>query len=349
MMDSPIQDEQIVFLESEYDKKINAEIENNYLYIEKMTRLMGFEMIYIPKITETYSMLDTSFLKRIIHFINPDLTNEQIQHTSEVIMKLKTKSFFNDLIYKKFKMIMNQDLPPCLLLKVGNSSVNGKSYSDFLLIEMYGSASNAITDMYQKYVSFNHSDYTFVKNIHHTSSAILYSGIFKQIIDLYTSKDSIKSRIVIDTNKCRIRLEDIQKNIESIPRAAKALYVFVLMESITGGVNFNAPENKTQLSLYNQRVKRQKQKYAAIYRLFNGNIEHTPDIEDPVIRNPLLSKINRCILALAHDLTNVEEYQIHRKENGCYSIDIDKGYVFCSEKTIIPWMQSNKWRNIFSI
>lgn len=349
IVDSPLLEGQLVYLESEYDKNINIEIADNFFHIEKMVRQMGLEMVFIPKVSDSYSKLDNSFLEKVVPFINPDLTREQTQHTVEAIIKLKTKDFFNVLIYKKFKMIRNMDLPPSLLLKVGNSSVKGKLYSDYLILEINNSILGTVTDMHQKYMSFSHSEYSIVRNNNYSNPVILYSGIFKQIMDLYTSNNCSKSRIVIDTNKGKILFADIHKDIESIPRAAKALYVFVLMESITGGVSFNAPENRSQLRLYNQRVKRQRQKYSAIYRLFNGDVEQTPDIEDPMIRNPLMSKINRCVSALSQDLTNIEEYQIHRNVNGCYSIGIDKGYVFCMEKTIIPWMQSNKWRNIFSI
>ena len=61
------EDTQILYVESEFDKKINEQIQNSYREICSEIRLAGFDFVYLPKIAEHYQR--AHFKKG--HILNP--------------------------------------------------------------------------------------------------------------------------------------------------------------------------------------------------------------------------------------------------------------------------------------
>ena len=70
----------------------NEFVYSNMKKIGKQVVIIGIGQAVITTIIVDIILL-------VVHFINPDLTKEQAQHTVEAIIKLKTKEFFNEEIY----------------------------------------------------------------------------------------------------------------------------------------------------------------------------------------------------------------------------------------------------------
>ena len=90
-------------------------------------------------------------------------------------------------------------------------------------------------------------------------------------------------------------------------------------------------------------------KYREIYKCFGGDVASVPDILDPFIRTPKISKINKCITNLEKKLTYPDEYKILRDCNGLYKVALDSSLVYCIDRDLKPWMQSEDWRKIVSL
>ena len=83
--------------------------------------------------------------------------------------------------------------------------------------------------------------------------------------------------------------------------------------------------------------------------MFGGDEENAPDIFDPKIRRPKISKINKYIDDISSKFTSPEDYMIQRTSDGLYRVRIDNSMIFCSDNDPTPWMQSEKWKTILSI
>ena len=90
-------------------------------------------------------------------------------------------------------------------------------------------------------------------------------------------------------------------------------------------------------------------KYGKIYHFFGGEVDNVPNLMDPTIRNPKISKINKCITGLEGKLTSPDDYMIQRTSEGLYKINVDSSMVYCSDIDPTPWMQSERWRTIVSM
>ena len=192
------------------------------------------------------------------------------------------------------------------------------------------------------------AEYSIIKNVYNDSERFIYSGVYKQIMDLCLMKENTKSTILIDPMKLIIRFPEINEEL-NVGRSEKALYVLILAESMTGGLNLNQPTTALQMEIHNARMERLMNKYSEIYKCFGGNPNNAPNITDYTIRNPKLSKINSCITKLEKKLTFPEEYKIQRDCNGFYKIAVDNSLVYCIDRDMKPWMQSEDWRRIVSM
>jgi len=81
----------------------------------------------------------------------------------------------------------------------------------------------------------------------------------------------------------------------------------------------------------------------------DGEVENVPNLLDPTIRNPKISKINKCIANLSSKLSSPDEYMIQRTNEGLYKINVDSSMIYCSDSDPTPWMQSERWRAIVSM
>jgi hypothetical protein len=90
-------------------------------------------------------------------------------------------------------------------------------------------------------------------------------------------------------------------------------------------------------------------KYSLIYQMFGGDADSIPNILDPTIRNPKISKINKQLQSLQCKLSNNDDYMIHRTAEGLYKINLDSSMVYYMNDEMIPWMQSERLRRIVSM
>lgn len=342
-----LENSQVIYVESKYNEEINQVISKEFHQIENSMRLAGFDFAYIPQIAKTYRSTPPELFNEVLSFLTPNLNEEELSNIQDKISEMTTDQFCKEQLCNKLHLnLMETD--PAILVKVGESVAADSIYANFLKIEIGQDFLDELKLFMYRFTSMMNAEYSILRNIYNSNDRFIYSGVYKQIIDLCLMKDNFKSRILLDTIHQKIKFPEINEEIK-VSRSEKALYVLILAESMTGGLNLTPPANGKQLKLHNEKMKKLMKKYSEIYRFFGGDIDSVPDILDPSIRNPKKAKINNYIAKLGCKLSSPEEYMIQRTNEGLYKINVDKNLIYCLDKDPAPWMQSERWRSIVSM
>ena len=134
--------QQIIYLESEFDHKTNQQIRQFYREINTEIRLAGFEFVYLPKVAEHFASIAESDLLTIAEFLYPKVSEERMRIVIAQLRELSTSSFCRDQMSNKLSVREFAHVSPSFLIKIGESLVNDKRMSNFLLI---GTGENPLT------------------------------------------------------------------------------------------------------------------------------------------------------------------------------------------------------------
>ena len=261
---------------------------------------------------------------------------------------MTTAQFCKEQLCKKLHIGCLTDTQPALLMKIGETISESTIYANFLRIIIGKNVLDEIKQFMYRFTSMMNSEYSILRNIYNSSDRFIYSGVYKQIMDLCLMRENSMSIVLLDTMQQKIRFPEINEELK-VSRSEKALYALILVESITGGMNLNAPTLAKQLPLHQKKMDKLFNKYKKIYHYFGGEIDQTPDILDYTIRNPKLAKIKKNLMSLSNKLSNIDDYMIQRTQEGLYRINIDSSMIYCSGNDPTPWMQSDRWRDILSM
>lgn len=339
---------QIIFIESEYDEQINKVISENYQQIENALRLAGFNFAYIPQIAKTYRNTPQDLFCSVMSFLTPNFNQKELLQVQDKVSVMTTAEFCKNQLCKKLHINSLYDAPPSLLLKVGETVSDNNIYANFLRFEVDTDILHEIKQFIYLFTSMMNAEYSIVRNIYNTGDRFIYSGVYKQIIDLYLMQEDTMSIVLLNPNKRKITFPKIQEELK-VSRSGKALYLLILLESLTGGLNLNQPQNARQLLKHEEKMSKLMKKYSLIYQMFGGDADSIPNILDPTIRNPKISKINKQLQSLQCKLSNNDDYMVHRTAEGLYKIYLDSSMIFYMNDEMIPWMQSERLRRIVSM
>ena len=107
---------QILYIENEFDAKANAQILQCYKEIVAESRLSGFDFVYIPKIIEQYQLLTDEQLFKMISFLYPQASPERLDVATMQLKNFTTKDFCQNLLVSKLKLQELDDTPPAILI-----------------------------------------------------------------------------------------------------------------------------------------------------------------------------------------------------------------------------------------
>jgi len=343
-----LKNSQVIYVESSFDAGINEVISDNHHQIENAMRLAGFDFAYIPQIAKTYRETPSELFHDVLTFLTPNLNPKELEKIHNQISSMTTIQFCKEQLNGKLHLPGMTDTYPALLVKVGETVSENSIFANFLKVDIEGDVLEEIKHFIYKFTSMMNAEYSIIKNVYNDSERFIYSGVYKQIMDLCLMKENTKSTILIDPMTQRIRFPEINEELK-VTRSEKALYILILAESITGGLNLNRPTTASQMKKHDERMAKLMKKYGEIYRCFGGDSNDVPNILDYTIRNPKISKINKCITKLEKKLSFPDEYRILRDNNGLYKIAADSSLIYCIDMDQKPWMQSEDWRRIVSM
>lgn len=341
---------QILYLESEYNNSINEQMSLLYRAICSEVRLSGFEFVYLPKVSEDYCSITETDLLRITEFLYPKVSTERLLVIIRQIQNLSTASFCNDQLATKLSIKELRTINPSFMIKIGESSVSGKKMSNLILVEIEDNPLDTIRKIMDLFAESYHN--LRLNYIQESKGRYIYTGYYKQIFDILMLRIGVRSSIVIDTLRECIYFPEADVRIEKIHRREKALYALFVLESASGGINFNKPQTPKQLDRYEKRMKAIMRKYQIIYRMFGGDEDKAPNIEISEIRLPMISLLKKQLSRLKNTLYHVDDYMIQRNIYGNYSINIPASLCCCNgiEKTDIKQIaDSEEWMKILAL
>lgn len=322
-----IDDNQVIYVECSYNDTINREIRQNYRQIYNEFRIAGFNFVYVPFIAKHYQQFNESTFKDVANFLAPNLSDKETAFLIERLSNITTDEFCRDQLCNRLGMQSLRDLGPALLLKINNTYVADKLFSNFLRIEVTGDILKCAQSIIDEYIGMLSTDALTIPKVKEEQGQFLYHGFYKQLFDMYSIRQSDTSTLVVDPYKGKIMLPEVGCEIEGMRRKEKALYAMILSQTTSGGINFNQPKSAARMKAYNERMLNVKMIYGKWHSLFGGERKTAPDIENPEIRNPMMSNIRKQINKLSSRLKNIDDYNIRKDCDGNYTVPLDSKLV----------------------
>ena len=331
-------DSQVIFIEPQEDEEINGIIKENLKHLTNEMRIGGFDFIYIPNIAKHYRDTNRELLCKIIKYLAPTLTDNETHNVLAVISNMTTKYFKNEILREKLGINLTIK-KPSLLIKIGNSYVNGEMMSDFLLINVEKDIVGQVDRMIERFLDYQRCPTITIKNYTDAGGDFVYTGFYKTIFDLITYRKGARCSLIVNPDKRKGRLEIFHETYSSLEMglAETAFYVFLICESLS---------KRRGVSFINQGLKSLKEiqrRFTQTYSMFLGSRETAPDITDGNTRNRMLSIIRNAI----RDNEALLEKHIYmpNTETAKIFIPIEPQLIYIKEgKKNIPLLDSNVWK-----
>ena len=93
-------------------------------------------------------------------------------------------------------------------------------------------------------------------------------------------------------------------------------------------------------------MKRIQERYRVIYEMFGGTGDSAPDLAVPEIRRPIFSCLRRSLKNL-QGLYNAEDYNITKRGDGSFSVNVEPELVFVAQPdsgSPVPLRESEMYR-----
>lgn len=340
---------QILYVESEFDNDINWGINEKFREIMAEVRLAGFDLD-LPKIAEHYRTISKIDFLKIASFLYPNASLERVETVTKQLQGLSTSEFCKDQLAGKLGVKEFSVIAPSLMIKIGNSFVSNKEIANFLLVELDNDVINTIRNILDLFSEVYH---TFHLNyLKEEKGRFIFTGLYKQIFDIYMLRKGIKSSVVIDVYRETIRFPEADIKLEKLHRREKALYALFLLESASGGINFSKPTTPRQLAKYEKRMVAVQEKYKLIYKKFGGEPQNAPNLTISEIRLPMIALIKKQLKAFGEILFHVDDYMVQRNMFGNYCVNIQPSLCcFCgvNANDIYKLSDSEEWQKISAL
>lgn len=339
-----------LYIENEFDPEVNRAIEAEYRVIFKELQLAGFHFVYIPKIIDHYREADRAFLCDLLSFLAPSMSEAGIASAYGSLMKMTTEVFCKDLLCNKCGIPELRDTMPSLLIKIGNSFVGDDQFANYLRLDVDEDIRSTVQSFVDCVTEMLRSDVFVVNTSEERDSQFHFHGFYKQLLDIFLVRRNIRSAIHLNPYKEEILFPEIDMKAGGLHRRERALYALLLCQG-REGINFSAPKSAGGLAVYNRRMRRLQQRYAAIYEMFGGERETAPDLSVPEIRRPIFSCLRRSIKNL-QSLYNPEDYNVTKSASGVFSVHIEPEMVYVCQldrPDPVPLLESEMYRRWSSI
>ncbi|MBR1411379.1 MAG: hypothetical protein IJ580_09815 [Prevotella sp.] len=300
-------DQYMVYLESFYDEVRNEELKQHFRLLVTITRLCGFNFIYIPKMVEEFRGMNEQYVKDVISYMAPNLEESFIQQVYNRLCKMNTVDFFRNVLYERLQVKALHNTPPSLLINIGTSVVPYCSaggsiqyYTEFLCIPISSNILTLVDDIlgfYQSKVSIRQSI-----TINDSKGQFKYFGFYKALFDFLVAPPPVAPDLVflgqdMKTAKYQVAFRFEDGNEKKICLTPKHYDIYF----------------QVALRTYKSRHKGLSVSY------------------DKTIRF-IISKIRKTITDEIPDLTYSDQYKPEKNEN-VYILRLDKSKVYVRVRT----------------
>ena len=211
----------IIYVESEYDERLNAEISENLRSINSELNMIGVDFIYIPQVANDFAQMSSDYLHNVISYLAPSLKAEKRDAICHSLCTITTRRFCCDLLSRKLGIMELQRTKPALLISIGDSSmpvvlddgsVGHRVFTQYMHIELDGDVMKDIrmfVDDFKAYVENLTTTVTAPK-----ADRIMYQGFHRLLLDLhiYTGKKQ-DCTLLIDAKTYEVRFREIDEEL----------------------------------------------------------------------------------------------------------------------------------------
>lgn len=224
----------VIYLESDYMPVINDEILLHYDTISNLLKLWNFEFIYIPKLSQSFRDMDTQFLYDLLRYMNPRLPVENIEMLYNRLTTFTTESYTRDYMTHTYQQQSFYDIPPSILIFIGNSILPSKtqSHKDLCMLNMLtirledetNSVLNEVRRFIQQYEKHITEPEICCPKV--GMGLFRYHGLYKELFDYLARHKSngVENSIIIDLTKHRITMRG-----EEVPMSGTQLATYMLI------------------------------------------------------------------------------------------------------------------------
>ncbi len=194
-------DQYIVYLEEKYDKERNLELERHFMLLVTISRLSGFNFIYIPKMVEEFQKMKEKYVLDVIKYMAPNLNDEYIKDVYDRLCEMTTEVFFRNVFCERLQVKVPRNLPPSVLINIGTSVVPYCSatgpiqyYTEFLCIPILSDIPSLIDEVltfYQNRVSL-HQTIT----LNGRKGQFKYFGFYKALFDFLVAPPPVAPDLI---------------------------------------------------------------------------------------------------------------------------------------------------------
>lgn len=323
----------VLYIESRNETAVNDIIIKEHRTLYKECQLAGFHFIYIPKVIEHYKNTDRKLIGQIINFLAPSFSEKSVNTVIDGLMSMTSSSFCKDILCNKLGISALRETSPSLLIKIGESYVGDSIYANYFRIEVDTKIVETTQKLIDTFMSMINADIIPISTAEEKKKQFLYYGFYKQLLDIFLIRKSIRSCLVINPYKEEIYFPDVDKKLEKLHRREKALYVLLLILSQEGGVNFLVPKTAKQLANHKKKMERLQKRYQVIYEIFGGEKGKAPDLSQAEIRRPIISCLKRSLSHLDGVLYNAADYMLSKDEFGNLRINLEKDIQYIHNST----------------
>ena len=231
----------IIYVESEYDDRLNAEISENLRSINSELNMIGVDFIYIPQVANDFAQMSSDYLHNVISYLAPSLKEEKRDAICHSLCTITTRRFCCDLLSRKLGIMELQRTKPALLISIGDSSmpvvlddgsVGHRVFTQYMHIELDGDVMKDIrmfVDDFKAYVENLTTTVTAPK-----ADRIMYQGFHRLLLDLhiYTGKKQ-DCTLLIDAKTYEVRFREIDEELV-LTRKVKSVYLTILQQTLCG-------------------------------------------------------------------------------------------------------------------
>lgn len=317
----PILDTQILFIENRAgrENRVGGDLLRDcHEQVANIVEAAGFDLVYIPEIKRRLNSWDSikgkGNLERVFRLISPTLADDEVATIAERAKGLTTRSFYEEVLCSEEGLRMPLEITrPSWLVRLCNSTLNGKGYANFMCMELECDAdSREERDSRIRLQMHNFVDdlnalqgsYSIVVNRHKAvGEDFQYGGFYKVLFDVLLGKrmgawslhicPGRAPREYVDGDKvkrCQMYLMDEGRRYW-IPLTGMdaALYTLVICMSVEGRTGLNPNSYNTVQRLFE----------AVYLQMTTKDTDEAPDVTAPGTFRQVKFRINRTLSALS--------------------------------------------------
>ena len=328
----------IIYVESEYDEALNAEIQANLRNINNELNMIGVDFVYIPQVANDFAQMSKDYLRNVISYLAPSLKPERREAIMESLCGITTRRFCCDLLSRKLGITELQRTKPALLISIGDSSMpvlmddgslSHRLYTQYMHLELSGdvlSDIRMIVDDYKGYVE-NLTTTTMSPN----ANRIMYHGFHRLLLDLhiYSGKKQ-DCTLLIDVARGKVIFRETNSEL-TLTRKIRAMYLTMLQQSLCGKdklLRSNAESLKAFRRIY--------------YELGAEEVENSTYESDLTVA---LTRIRKELAENHPMVQNIERYMPVRGHSNTVTVNVDPDMVWVKTDGKEMRLVDSPWRN----